>query len=183
MAAYPVSGKFFLEPTSAGVGGTSLTAVQERIYVMTVIEKLVTMRSGLGTDPQIRTYRERSGAATLSLNPHNQADAETIKLLFAQLTTAGTEIRVEGGTSAIQFTKLPTFAGVVRPNDPSESHIYSPAWSLHPDTVQGWTQNDLLTVLDSDELVLVAGKATNGTGPSYMVGSAGAIDTAYGLEA
>lgn len=178
---YAVAGKFYLNPTAiASAGGGDLVGeVEERIFAWDANEKAVRMRTSLGDDPEIRSYRGRSEGATLSFNPKDQEDVETLKMVYAQLTTDGVLFRPAGGTSTRQNAILPSFAGVLRPSDAAEDHIYSPAWSLHEDTIQIFTENHVLTSLDSIELVLVAGKDSDSNGPSYMKGSAAALEAIY----
>lgn len=182
MTVHAIPGRLFLGPfADVADGGTLIDGIEERLFNFNIEEQLITMRSSLSADPKLRTYRHRSGAAVLTFSAQNQEDVETLKILLAQLTTDGLDIRPEGGTSTNQFAKLPSFPAVVRPLDDSAKHIYSPAWTLHPETAQALATNDLASYLSSSEITLVAGQTTNGTGPSYMIASASAINTAYGL--
>lgn len=179
---YATPGSLYLTPTNATTGGTLIAGVEEQAISFAPGIETRLRRNGVGTASGFRVRHGRLQAPRLII-PLRQQDATGLKLLLSHLTTDGSTLRPTGGTATKEFAKLPTFALVLRPTDTTQKYLYAPNWALTDESAQLILHSDSAAQLEGAVLVLVATRPTDAYSgsPSYLWGTAAAINTAYNL--
>lgn len=170
-------GKLYITPTTAAVGGTLLTGIEERLITLSVWADVREFRAGSGSLAGYRTYRNRQEQAWLSIPLMGQT-TDAIKLLWAHLTSDGATYapNIRG-----QYSLMPSFAMVLRPDDSSGEYIYAPRWRMAAENEQAIITSPFLPRFEQQVLRMVASDSGENQRP-FMIGTAAAIDAHYGLE-
>lgn len=179
---FATPGSLYLTPTAVtGTSGTKIDGIAEREITLSLDAEIRERRSGLGTSagPRIRKGRVREARLLI---PLREQSTTGLKILLSHLTTDGTAIRPTGGTAALDFAKLPTFALIVRPDSPTEKYVYSPNWALGKGSLWLLTHSLEIEQLGSSVLELVACRPTNATGPAFEWGTSAEIAAAFSLS-
>lgn len=178
---YSTPGKLYLTPTTVtGTTGTLIAGVEERDVVLALEADVRERRTGVGASagPRLRMGRVREARLII---PLRQQDTTGLKLQFAHLTTDGATMRPTGGTAALPFAKLPTFALILRPDSTAEKYVYSPNWTLGRGSLWLLSQHETIPQLGAAVLELVATRPTNATGPAYGWASSSTIASIFSL--
>lgn len=180
--AFPVPGKLYLTPTAVtGSSGTLLDAIDERNILIAFDADVRERLTGWGTSAGPRSRMGQVREARL-LVPLRKQDTTGLKLYFPHLTTDGTTMRPTGGTAALAFAKLPTFAIILRPDSTGEKYVYSPNWAIARGSA--WAVNHgLVTPQMADGLLeLIATRPTSATGPAFGWSSSANIASMFSLS-
>lgn len=178
---FATPGKLYLTPTAvAGTTGTLLEGIEERDITLSLEGEIRERRNGVGANSGPRIRMGRVTAARLLL-PLRRQDATGLKMLLSHLTTDGTTMRPTGGTAALDFAKLPTFAIILRPDKTTEKYLYSPNWAIGAGSIWLIQHSDDLAQLANATLELVATRPSNATGPAYAWASSANIASIYSL--
>jgi hypothetical protein len=180
MAVRAVSGKPYLNPDSARVGGTLLRGVVDNIpdsIIYRVGAEVRTPRTGIGPNdgPESRIVAY-TDCIVLMLMEDSNADAK--KVLYSHLTASGLNL---DPTVLKPGAILPAFPMVIRPVHESDEHLYSPRWRLAQGADQQGVYSSLIDQLDGNWIPLIANGAHGSLTPPWMADTADAINAAYGL--
>lgn len=179
---FPVPGKLYLTPTAVtGSSGTLIDAIEERSILLALDADVRERVTGWGASagPRIRIGVVREARL---LVPLRKQDTTGLKLYFPHLTTDGATMRPTGGTAAAAFTKLPTFALILRPDSTTEKYVYSPNWAIGRGSVWAVNHGLITSQMADGVLELVATRPTSATGPAYGWASSANIASMFGLS-
>ncbi len=187
MATYGLSGKLYTAPTTAHTGGTIVKGVVDDMadtFSVQFSAPVDYCRTGLGAKGGIESRIGHEGPLVL-LVPLKDNGAASLTILLSHLTTAGANFVPTGTGATKAHGTSPYFAMVVRPNDATELHLYSPAWRIaeNADLKAIYGQDANVKMFGENILPLIANKLPGQTTRAWMLGTAAAIDTEYGFGA
>lgn len=185
MAVYPLSGKIYTSPTQAHSGGTLVPGVVDNVqdnFSVQFSTPVEYARTALGAQGGIESRVGHEGPLIL-LVPLKDNGAASLTILLSHLTTAGAYFVPTGTGATKAHGQPPSFAMVVRPISATELHLYAPAWRVaeNADLRAIYGQDSSVTMFGQNILPLIANKAPGQTTRAWMIGTAAAIDTEYGL--
>lgn len=174
MAVKSIAGKVYVSPTEAGAGGTVISNVQDNLVTWDDGQLMKIVGGGLERDAWdvVRDGDSQPPQLRMSLR---DVSAQTINLLFGMTTNGAGKL-----VSDINTTPN-TFSLAVRPT--SGDILYGPRWVLHPETAAMLRWSRDASYHDETEIVLMPLRSADGTKRSYMLDTASAINTYYGLPA
>ena len=178
MAAHPVPGKLYINPTNATTGGTQLVGIAGD---RTVFDDGGEVRAyGTGLEPDAWTVVRAPGRPpklTLALGDVSSVARQMILALWG----TGANAVSAGGNGTSVFAAPPAVALVIRPTDTSQLYWYSPRVVLHPEHVARllWSRTD--AVWQDAMLALLPRRSADGTKRAWMLDTAANINTHYGL--
>ena len=155
-----------------------LEGIEERDITLSLEAEIRERFNGVG--PRIRMGRVKQARLLI---PFRRQDATALKIQFAHLTTDGATMAPTGGTAALDFAKLPTFAIILRPDLTTQKYVYSPNWALGRGSLWLVSHSDRIPQLANCVLELVATRPTNAYAgsPAYEWAAAATIASAFGL--
>lgn len=177
MAASPLPGKLYLEPTTAGAGGTQIVGISEdRIEWEDGIE---TRHVGAGLDSDDwETLRAPSEMPPRLIIPVRDVSSVTLQLLFSLLST-GTGMKSHGANTVGIHGVAPGWALALRANVGNEI-LYSPRWKLHAESVKRIVWSRSAMRYEGSELMLAPHRSLDGK-RAFMLDTAANIDAYYEL--
>lgn len=178
-----ILGTLYIAPTSALVGGTELQGMQQGAAITIVQDPGVKYeRHGLEADA-VRAYRDPAPAPPYLVIPAQGGDATTLKLLWAHLTSNGTQIASGGSYHVPGAHTMREYSAIIRPWDTTQRYWYFPRLQLH-DTARPLMNRDrIIRELAESNLILLCARLDNSDYPAIGYGTAAEIDSLFGLGA
>lgn len=178
MAAHPVPGKLYINPTNATTGGTQLVGIAGDRTVFDDGGEVKAYGSGLEPDAWavIRTPG-RPPKLELALGDVSSTGRQMILALWG----TGSDAVSAGGSGTSVHAAPPAVSLVIRPRDTTQLYWYSPRVVLHPDHVAKllWSRGEF--VWQDALLALLPRRSADGTKRAWMLGTAANINSHYGL--
>ena len=178
MAAHPVPGLVFINPTAAAAGGTQLRGIFDDQVEFEDGTEVEHHGGGLEADSWVTTRKQ--GRPAVLLIPVRDVSSTTIQLLLGLLST-GTGADSNGGTGIGVHGVPPAVSLAIRPRDTGQDYFYSPRMVLHERSVKRIVWSRTVPKYDGSVLALCPERSLDGTKQAYKLGTAAAINTTYGL--
>lgn len=179
MPASPLPGKLYIDPTSAGAGGTLVTGIADDRIEWD--DGIATRHFGAGLEADNwTTLRAPSDAPPRLIIPVRDVSSATLQLLFSLVST-GTGMHSHGGNSTPIHGDPPGVALVIRPKSASASLLYGPRWKLHAESEKRivWSRTSMR--YEGSLLVLAPQRSLDHTKRAFMEDTAENIDSYYEL--
>jgi hypothetical protein len=178
MPASPFPGKLYLNPASAGVGGTPIEGILDD--EISFDPSRPTEAHGSGLDPDSWSAVEVPGDEPPALViPVRDVSAETLSMLLAAISQ-GTALHSSGGQAVESFDSARSSALVLRPRSGTQL-LYGPRWARHPRCQASIVWHRTKLRFEGSTLILMPQPSLDGTKRAYMEDTAANINAHYGL--
>lgn len=178
---FATPGKLYLTPTTVtGATGTLIEGIQDREITTEFEGEMREYLTGIGSSAGLDVVHGRKQSARLII-PLRRQDSTGLKILYSHLTTDGSTHRPTGGTAADEFTSLPSFALILRPDKTTEKYLYSPNWRVTRNSLFLLQHSEVLPQLSNAVLELVATRPSNASGPPYAWATSANIASIFSL--
>lgn len=175
--AKPIPARVFRDPTTvSGSDGTRLGGIFEERIIFEEQRKSQIFKDGLEDDAYFG-LSSMDGPPLLRL-PLVGNNTDTLALLFAHNTAAGTFLDSFGGEALDRWLASRAFAILLRPFETGENFLYSPAWVLHEESRAQITFHNQEWAFEGAELILFPTKVATDK-KAFMFNTAAAIAGEY----
>lgn len=176
---YAVFGELYLDPTSAGSGGTLLRGLDPSRPIRVVPPSGVKTERFGGRQDAVRSYRDGTGEPWQVFLPAVGGNANTLKMHLQSYSADGVTAQSSGSGTQGLGAVVREFVAVIRPRDASEDYFFFPRLQLFEDTLTALNRSRVeFTQLDESQLVMLPAGLEVSDVAAVVMGDSTVIDAA-----